>query len=190
VAREALLAAWKGEFGGQDPARAHWRFVASGVRQPPESRFREAFGGWVLGSRQFLDRLRDIASTSASASSDPPAPESRHLSPVEAEAIFRAVADFYRVERSSLSRRHDCQRAREAAAWLVRRHTEMPLRERAALLGLSRADSVPNLTRRLDARLRETAWLSAQLDQIVELARASPASAQRAGRNRKTKNQV
>jgi len=52
---------------------------------------------------------------------------------------------------SALARRGDPHIARAVAAWLCRRHSEVPLRELALLLGLSRANSVPNLTRHMDA---------------------------------------
>ena len=51
---------------------------------------------------------------------------------------------------SARKRRHDPHLARAVAAWLCRRHTEALLREVAEWLGLSRADSVPNLTCRLE----------------------------------------
>ena len=38
------------------------------------------------------------------------------------------------------------------AAWLCRRHTEATLSELAGRLGQSRADSVPSLVRRMEAR--------------------------------------
>ena len=198
VAYEGLLSAWTGEWGGREAAGAYRRFVSAGLREPLESPFREAFGGWVLGSSRFLARLGGLAG----ASSDPPAPEARHLGSIDAGSILSAVASYYGVERSCLSRRHDCQRARGAAAWLVRRHTEMPLRELAGLLGLSRADSVPNLTRRVESRLRETPELGVELESIAERARVSssggapppearvPQPNAAKGRPPKTKNQA
>jgi hypothetical protein len=54
---------------------------------------------------------------------------------------------------------------------LCRRHTEAPLRELAECLGLSRADSVPNLTRRLEARLNVSPRLADDLAQILSRAR-------------------
>ncbi len=64
------------------------------------------------------------------------------------------------------------------AAWLCRRHSEVTLRELAPLLGLSRADSVPNLTSRMDARLRTRPKLADEFQQTM--ARIEP----------ETKNQV
>jgi hypothetical protein len=54
------------------------------------------------------------------------------------------------------------------AAWMCRRHTEATLAELAACLGLSRADSVPNLTRRLEAQLKSQPEL---LDDFAEILR-------------------
>jgi hypothetical protein len=53
VAHDALLAAWRGDRGtaGQDAATAYIRFLEAGLDTPPSSPFREAFGGWILGSR-------------------------------------------------------------------------------------------------------------------------------------------
>jgi chromosomal replication initiation ATPase DnaA len=68
--------------------------------------------------------------------------------------ILAAVVDFYEVEPALLAKRHDPHIARAVAAWLCRRHTEATLAELAEWLGLSRADSAPNLTRRLEAQLK------------------------------------
>jgi hypothetical protein len=71
-----------------------------------------------------------------------------------------------------LSRRYDPHLARAVAAWLCRRYTQAPHRELAERLGLSRADSVPNLTRRLDTRLRTSPRLAEKLEQILARVRA------------------
>jgi len=49
----------------------------------------------------------------------------------------------------------------------ARRYTEASLRELAASLGLSRADSVPNLTRRLEGRLKASPHLADELAEIM-----------------------
>ncbi len=84
---------------------------------------------------------------------NPPAPEARQLAGLDPKRIFAAVADFYGLDSASLSRRHDPHIARPVAAWLCRRHSEVSLRQLTEWLGLSRTDSVPNLTRRLEERL-------------------------------------
>jgi putative transposase len=164
VAHDALLAAWRGEHGGADPAAAYRRFTEAGLTEP--SPFREAFGGWALGSARFVDRLRSLAGP---VTADPPAPEARRLAGLDPDAICTAVAAYYRLDPSALARRHDPHIARAVAAWLCRRHTEAPLRELAARLGLSRADSVPNLTRRIEARLATSPRLAEELGQILQL---------------------
>ena len=58
VAYDELLASSTGEVGGSDPAGAYRRYVMAGVLEPPESPWKEAYHGWVLGSTAFIDRLR------------------------------------------------------------------------------------------------------------------------------------
>jgi putative transposase len=167
VAHDVLLSAWHGDQGGRDARRAYVRFVERGLQDPPSHPFREAFGGWVLGSDRFLARVRSYA---AAITSDPPVAEKRQLAGLDPKRIIAAVSAFYGLEEAALTRRHDPHLARPVAAWLCRRHTEASLREMAEWLGLSRADSVPNLTRRLEARLKTSPELSADLIEILKLA--------------------
>ena len=48
----------QGERGGSHPEAAYRRFVAEGLAAKPEDPFREAVGGWLLGSPKFVDRVR------------------------------------------------------------------------------------------------------------------------------------
>ena len=168
VAHDRLLAACQGEYGG-DPTAAYVGFVNAGLSSPPESPFREAFGGWILGSPRFIEELRTRAGPVVA---NPPAPEALQLAGLDRDRICSAVAEFYGVDRAQLSRRYDPHLARAVAAWLCRRHTQAPHRELAERLGLSRADSVPNLTRRLDTRLRTSPRLAEELEQIMARVRA------------------
>jgi hypothetical protein len=52
----------------------------------------------------------------------------------------------------------------------IRRHAEASLREMAEWLGVSRANSVPNLTRRLEARPETSPELCADEIEILDLA--------------------
>ena len=163
---------------------------------PPPSPFRDAFGGWVLGSERFLARLRSLAS---SIQSHPPVAEARQLSGLDPKRIFAAVTSFYGLDDAALSRRHDPHVARAVAAWLCRRHTEASLRELAPSLGLSRPDSVPNLTRRIETRLKASPELSNDLAEILKRAsspdvgvnqdNAKRTNASRKSARSKTKNQ-
>ncbi len=165
VAHQALLEAWRGEHGGTDPSDAYRRFVEDGLDHPPPSPFREAFGGWALGSPRFVDRLRHLAAPAA----DPLVPEARQLTGLDPDLICATVADFYGLDPAALALRHDPHIARPVAAWLCRYHTQAPLRELAARFGLSRADSVPNLTRRIDAKLPTSPGLAGEMEQILRL---------------------
>jgi hypothetical protein len=83
-----------------------------------------------------------------------------------------------RLEPDDLAHRGDSHLARAVAAWLCRRHTEEPLHALAARFGHSRADSVPNLTRRADARLQSLPEFAYELERVLRRWR------------RKTKNRV
>ena len=148
----------------------------------PEDAVDEAFGGWILGSERFVARLRSQAGAIAS---NPPLAEARQLAGLDPKRILAAVADYYGLEVSALSRRHDAHLARAVAAWLCRRHTEASLRELAEWLGVSRADSVPNLTRRLEARLKASPRLAGDLAKTMSRANG-PAESRRPAKSVQT----
>jgi hypothetical protein len=160
---------------------AYARFVERGLDDPPTSPFRDAFGGWVLGSERFLARLRSLAS---SIRSDPPVAEARQLSGLDPKRMFAAVTSFDGLDDAALSRRHDPHVARAVAAWLWRRHTEASMRELAAGLKLPRPDSVPNLTRRIDTRLKASPELSKDLAEILSRASSPDAGVNQANAKR------
>ena len=71
------------------------------------------------------------------------------------------VGAEYGVEQSELSQRGSRHPARAAMAYVARRHTTVTNGRRKIILGVSRAESVPNLTRRFegwmttDSQIRE-----------------------------------
>jgi putative transposase len=167
IAREQLLKGRQGDRGGKDSRAAYVRFVEAGLKDPPPPPFREAIGGWILGSDRFVARLRKLAGATPSKT---PVAEARRLAGLDPKRILAAVADFYDVDRALLAKRHDPHIARAVAAWLCRRHTEATLSELAEWLGLSRADSVPNLTRRVQTQLTSQPELVNDFAEILQRA--------------------
>ena len=139
---------------------------------PPLPPFREAIGGWILGSDGFVARLRKLACATPS---NAPVAETRQLARLDPKRVLAAVADFYDVDPAWLATRHDPHMARAVAAWLCRRHTEATLSELAEWLDLSRADSVPNLTRRLQTRLTSQPELLNDFAKILQRATSEEA---------------
>jgi putative transposase len=174
VAHDALLAAWQGDPPGKDATSAYTRFVEAGVKEPPASPFREAISGWILGSDRFVAQIRRRSRTVVSRSRTSKA--SSLAAGLDPDLIFAAVAEFYGLDASSFSRRYEASLPRAVVAWLCRRHTEITLRALAERLGLSRPDSVPNLPRRLEAQLKKSPRLAADLEKIMQNVRARSAA--------------
>jgi hypothetical protein len=78
------------------------------------------------------------------------------------------ICAFYEIERAELSHCGGRHPARAALAYLARSRTMATNAELATLLGLSRAESVPNLTRRLAAWLASDGKVRKQLRGLEE----------------------
>jgi len=158
VAYDELLASWGGAFGGPDPAGAYRRYVTAGLSEPPESPWKEAYHGWILGSGAFIDRVRAMVRGEPRRERRR---ESRLIQGLTLSRVSEVVCASYEVDRAELRRRGSRHPARAALAYLARSRTAATNAELAAVLGVSRAESVPNLTRRFaawlatDARVRE-----------------------------------
>jgi hypothetical protein len=74
--------------------------------------------------------------------------ETRQLRGVELSAVCEVVAATYGVDETELKRCGSRHPARAALAYLAREYTEATNADLAPLLGVSRPENVPNLTRR------------------------------------------
>ena len=166
LAYDDLLASWTGAFGGSDPAGAYRRYVTRGLTDPPESPWKDAYHGWVLGSGAFIDRVK------AMVRGEPPREqrrESRLMLSVPLSRIVEVVCAFYEVKPKELSQRGSRLPARAGLVYLARSHSLATNAELAAVLGLSRAESVPNLTRRFSDWLSADATVRKQLRDLEEV---------------------
>ncbi len=84
---------------------------------------------------------------------------------VELDRVVQTVCRHYGVDRSELARRGSRSPARAALAFLARKYTEATLADLVPVLGVSRPESVPNLTRRFST------WLESQNDARQDLKR-------------------
>ena len=160
VAHDELLASWGGASGGRDPAAAYRRYVTAGLSEPPESPWTEAYHGWILGSRAFVDR---IAAMVRGIPHRQQRRESRLLQGLPLSRVVEVVCAVYEVDRTELRIRGSGHPARAALAYLARSRTVATNAELAPMLGVSRAESVPNLTRRFAAWLATDARVRKQL---------------------------
>ena len=141
-----------GEFGrnATKSRRAYGRFVRAGVEDPPRSPFADALGGLLLGSQEFVARMRGLLRDRPY---DEALPQLEQLRPRPSLAeIARAVAEHFGHDPSDWGpgRRVD-DASRAVAAYLARRHFRYPAREVAAALGYGSHGSVHNALRRIDA---------------------------------------
>ncbi len=165
VAYDELLASWGGAFGGPDPAAAYRRYVTAGLSEPPESPWKQAYHGWVLGSEAFIDRVR------AMVRGEPRRERRRESRLIQGPTLARVsevMRAAYQVDRAELRRRGSRHPARAALAYLARSRTAATNAELATVLGVSRAESVPNLTRRFAGWLATDASVRQQLRRLEE----------------------
>jgi putative transposase len=153
VAYDYVYAAWQGDMGGQDPETAYRRYVERGLATPPENPFRDAAFGWLLGSPDFVDKIRAKV---GQAGRQDALPAARRLAAVDLVRVQSAVAAHYGVDPQTFRNRHSQSVSRDVAAWLSRQLTSCTLRELAVVFGLGHADSVRNLTRRVDRALPDS----------------------------------
>jgi putative transposase len=163
VAYDELLASWSSAFGGRDAAGAYRRYVTAGLAEPPDSPWKEAYQGWLLGSETFIDRVCAMVRGK-------PGPErrreSRLIQAVALSRVIEVVCASYQIDRAELKRRGSRHPARAALAYLARKLTTVTNAGLVAELGVSRAESVPNLTRRFAAWLATDANVRKRLESL------------------------
>lgn len=94
--------------------------------------------------------------------------ESRRLQRISIERVSEVVCAEYGIEQSELSQRGSRHAARAAMAYLARRHTAATNGELTEILGVSRAESVPNLTRRFETWLLNESRVREQLGRLED----------------------
>jgi hypothetical protein len=94
--------------------------------------------------------------------------ESRLLQSMPLLRVVEIVCAYYEIERAELSRRGNRHPARATLAYLARSRTMSTNADLAVTLGLSRAECVPNLTRRFSASLAADAKFRRQLKCLEE----------------------
>ena len=142
VAYDELLNAWHGEFGGQNAVHDYRTFVEGSLSEPLADPFAEAIDGWILGSQQFAERIRQHLQP---ASRRRPRQSDRRWSIEELKAM---ISQHFEISPSDLATSGSRHPARPVFALLAKRHCDVTLRELAPLLGLRRPDCVPNLIAR------------------------------------------
>jgi chromosomal replication initiation ATPase DnaA len=140
--------------------------VESGWKQPPDNPFDRAEHGWILGGKQFVERIRRFVE--AHPSDEQQVPKARRLKRLQTPDVLQAVADFYQVSPQVFRTKRAGERSRNVAAWLARRVTQATLRELAPQFGLTHPESLSNLTRRVDQSLANSPKLRREIEAIKQ----------------------
>jgi REP element-mobilizing transposase RayT len=163
VAYDTVYRAWQGEMGGESPASAYRRFVEAGVAAPPENPFATAVEGWLLGSQEFIERIKRQVK--------PPkyrdeVPIARRIAGLPLKDVLEQTAAHYGVTLSSFAGKRSGQLSRDVAAWLARRLTVATLRELAKPFGLGHPDSVRGLLNRAEAAMQRSAKIRKEVERL------------------------
>jgi REP element-mobilizing transposase RayT len=172
VAYETLLGALQAGYGAADPAASYRRYVTAGLGETETvaSPLDSAWRGLVLGSPEFVGRVKARLSESSRQAGEV---SSRQLAGPDRTVVYEAVLAHHGRSAEALTRRGARDHCRGLAAYLARRHTDATLAQVAMDLGLSRADSVPNLTRRIEKCLTSSPALRDDLRAIEEALRGA-----------------
>jgi hypothetical protein len=102
--------------------------------------------------------------------------ESRRVEGLSVSRVSEIVCAEYGIEASELTRRGSRHPARAAMAYVARRYTAATNGELVEVLGLSRAESVPNLTRRFVEWLSSDSRVGKTLERLEDKLTASPSA--------------
>jgi hypothetical protein len=165
IGYDLVYQAWQGEMGGKHPQAAYRKFVESGLGHSPANPFDEAKEGWLLGSQDFVERVKQMLEKPRQLDQ---VRQARQLLLTSGEVI-KATADYYGVSPDSYATRRSRAPGRDLAAYLAHRNTTATLRELSGMFGLSHPDSVSNLSRRAEQSLARSKTLRADLVNITNI---------------------
>ena len=141
--------------------------MTAGLAKPPESPWRDAYQGWVLGSGAFVDRVRAMV-RGQSLTGRQGRRESRLQAGLTLEQVRAVVCSVYEIPPDELSQRRSRQPARAALAYVAHQRTTATHAELMRWLGVSRPESVQNLARRDAAWLRSDVRVREQFRRIEQ----------------------
>ncbi len=140
-----------GEFGDREEQsrRSYGQFLRAGLEEPPVSPFTEAVGGLIVGTPEFVDRIRHLIQDEPEDREVPQLKQVRNRP--DLATIGGAVAAHFGVEagRWAAGRRSDGA-ARAVAAYLARRRFGYAATETAAVLGYRDHSGVGRAVRRVE----------------------------------------
>ena len=147
---------------GKNPSLSYRTFIKAGLANSTDPKV-QRFKDWVYGGEDFLKSLLAMA---GGAVPEINARQVRRTKARSAHQIIGIVAEHYAVDASGYRKFRSPAGGRDLAAYLCRRYRGATLRELSIEFGLSHPDGSANLVRRAKARLKNSAELRKQCEQI------------------------
>ena len=161
------------EFGGDTHAgrKAYRAFMDEGVASRVESPLSAAVQGIILGSEEFVEKIRDLLKGRAH---DPELPALSHLHrrPVLEEVIVKTVERFGGDSSQWRHGRRCDDMARAVAAYVARQTTGLRVAQISEALGYRNMSSVSVSCRRVEREMRHSSFAK-KVRRLVEEVRAS-----------------
>ena len=137
---------------------AYRRFVESGIKQPPANPFQAAVDGWILGSNEFVQRVKQTV--------EDPADGDEPVVGVSVDDVISAVCRAFDVERDQILRPGGrLNRPRDAAVLLARELTAQPVATLGAAFGVG-ATAITETVRRAERRLTSEPSFRGQIEWV------------------------
>lgn len=158
---------WKtvlAEIGGTEAAGrvAYKRFVDAGIRQPPPSPLDQAVDGWILGSEEFVTRIRAVADDAGGV-------EDIGTGELTLEVIARAVQEVFSVSSEQVrARGRRINLPREATILLARDRTAETIERIGQFFGVG-GSAISETARRARQRAERDASFRESLDRAGRL---------------------
>lgn len=151
-----------------EPAAAmkHYKeFVMAGTEKEVRSPLKQAHGGLILGSQEFIDTIRQRYIEFAPSESG--ISRIKELSSLKLQDIVENVADYFEVEPSFIFQDIKCNKLpRKFAVYLARKFTSLSLKEIAEYFDAKSPWALSKTTNRFESELKMDASLKKRLDEI------------------------
>lgn len=156
------------QFGSNEvSSRQQYRdFVIRGLKQPEKNPFSELYGQIILGSKEFIEKIKESIKTDAL---DKEIVERKRLTEyVPPEEIFSAVSSFFKTDIDSLKDKGSRNNtAKKVAIYLIKRYSGLSNMEIGHIFGGVHYSSVSKSSKRIEMEMKNNENLQKLIKNVV-----------------------